>query len=782
MLARTKVSSAATMDKGSPLSLLSWNLLAPSYYKLGLSGREYGAKVKVEAQLRTAWERRLTQQLLVLKELGPDCLCLQELWFKPDTFKMIRTVLGDQYAFHCVRRTAEKEDGVAILVSRRWTVHEARPVEFSDSGNRVMMMVCLESVADPSLTAIVATTHLTYPHTENDAVLRLNQAKSATAHLLAFAREMEVSKSRTSIINQLSTAAISKFGVPSSSSSASGGVTTLGRGSAAFPSLSSAEAETSTNLSILASSSSSSSSSGKSAKGKGKGKPAKSNGAASAGASGSSGGSHLRFADADDEAEMVGRQQQTDVDDRLEVEIDATTIAASRLGLGPDSTAGSSSSSSSSSSAAASVAASPPYVPSIPLILVGDFNHWQDEALVYLRSSGWKDCFAACLGAESGMATSPTAATATTTTTTSSSSSSVSSTFTSGKPLITHVSHSGHQVGVDYVFVYSPPPALSLSEKTTTTTTGQPPSLPLQLHPHLAVAAVSILPESTPPFAIMARPIPQKVPAPWMQKGGMEQGALAGLSISPREVGKMVAAMSSSASNGAAATAVLEAGGAAETSGSASGILEGEPIAPPSEAGLVGAPHHHQQQNQQKEGSRGQTMDADAEDVPPPPPLSIKQPAVNSNPMRMEEDEGEIDEEEASLRGAADSAGAKSSSSLSSRPLDNIRVAGLLSSQGGALVTNAEDADDDAAASGNGGGASSPFVPSIGFVGPASSSSSSSSAEALRTTAASVELAMAVADQTPPVFHPPRKVHELTWRDFCSLSDHRPVLAKFLLS
>jgi exonuclease III len=673
------------------LTLFTWNILAPCYYKLGTV--EYGRKVKVEAQLRTAWERRLTQQLAVMKELAPDVIALQEVWFKPDVFARIREALGSAYGMYPIRRTMGKDDGVALLVKRdTWSVEEARPVEFADAGNRVMMMAHLQAAGCESSTAapsvIVGTTHFTYPHGSDDTRLRLAQAHAATAELLRFAREVEQRHSRSSVITQLSNAAISRFGTPragmSGLESAVAGGEDARRG------------------------------------------PGSSSSTAAAGASG------------------AGRGASSDGDDDcIEVEVPESLLPG--FGLAPD---GGSAAGASSSAAASATRTGP--ASSIPVILCGDCNHWDDEAMRYLRAVGWRDSYASVRGPHgAGVDAAATAACA-----------GLAST-------ITHVTHSGHQVGVDYVLVYAPAsPARGGSgagseaaEPSSSSSSGgggsnlarskgrdkargaaavpvPPPSIPM--HPHLSADDVAILPRSTASDAVMPRPLPQKVPAPWVQKGGMAQGALAALTTSPRVV---------SPAQAAAVEAVA--------------------------AGLVGAPHHHLAAAEAGTAVTPSTASSTSTLAASDSPDGAEAGAAGGNGMLVDE------EEESMLPAPPPEVGLGSSSAArcalegsGGAAIGAARVAALLSAHD-RMPAGASCALDRGLQSGEDtAGTEFADAVSAGFGGMGVRA-------ATLTARAAADSAAVVAQQTVSCFHPPRKLAELSFADFCNLSDHRPVWASF---
>jgi len=695
LAASSRSLSAALTPSKMALTLLTWNILAPCYYKLGTV--EYGRKVKVEAQLRTAWERRLSQQLAVMKELAPDVIALQEVWFKPDVFARIREALGSAYGMYPIRRTMGKDDGVALLVKRdTWSVEEARPVEFADAGNRVMMMAHLQAAGCESSTAapsvIVGTTHFTYPHGSDDTRLRLAQAHAATAELLRFAREVEQRHSRSSVITQLSNAAISRFGTPRAGMS---GLDSAVAGGAAAR----------------------------------RGPGASSSATAAAGGAGQGASS-----DGDD--------------DCIEVEVPESLLPG--FGLAPDG-----GSAGGARSAAAGSATRPGPASSIPVILCGDCNHWDDEAMRYLRAVGWRDSYASVRGPHAAGVDAAAAAEC----------AGLAST-------ITHVTHSGHQVGVDYVLVYAPASTAGgvggagseAAELTSAVTGGSsssggggkpargkgrdkargaaampvpPPSI--ALHPHLSADDVAILPRSTASDAVMPRPLPQKVPAPWVQKGGMAQGALAALTTSPRVVSP-------------AQAAAVEAAA----------------------AGLVGAPHHHLAAAEAGTAVTPSAASSTSALAASDSPDDAEAGAAGGNGMLVDEEEESMlpaPPPETWLGSSCSAAGGATGGS-GGAAIDAARVAALLSAHD-RIPAGASCASGSGMQSGeDAAGTEFADAVSAGFGGMGVSA-------ATLTARAAADSAAVVAQQTVSVFHPPRKLAELSFADFCNLSDHRPVWASF---
>ena len=175
-----------------PFRVLTWNLLSPGYFRKA----DRASRKRMEASHPAAWEARFGQQLRILVELRPAVACLQELWQKPAIFSMIDAALGGQYHVRTMQRGSKKEDGCALLVRRDFDVLESRCMQFSDAGDRVLVLALLRSCV-PSHTLVVGTTHFTFPHDESDDALRLHQAAATLEALAAFEAEMRIAHSHT---------------------------------------------------------------------------------------------------------------------------------------------------------------------------------------------------------------------------------------------------------------------------------------------------------------------------------------------------------------------------------------------------------------------------------------------------------------------------------------------------------------------------------------------------------------------------------------------------------
>jgi len=167
-----------------PLTVLTWNTLAPVYFREG--PRRGGT---VEARLPAALFARHTRICEKLASSGADVLCLQEQWFEPKLLELYRAQLDDKagFRFHSLQRTAwnrdgRSEDGVAVLTRRGLEVVLRHDIKFHDYDipqDRVGVLLLLRDVRsgdanDGPLVAVLGT-HLTYAHSEYEEHFRRAQ-------------------------------------------------------------------------------------------------------------------------------------------------------------------------------------------------------------------------------------------------------------------------------------------------------------------------------------------------------------------------------------------------------------------------------------------------------------------------------------------------------------------------------------------------------------------------------------------------------------------------------
>jgi len=164
-----------TVMAGGPttpvLSILTWNTLAPVYFRVS---RSTEAKAPVVAKSRG---ERICATLASLKA---DVICLQEHWFDHEhqrLYEQLAAQLG--YRYESLQRSGwncdgRSEDGIAILVkSANLRIESRHDVHFHDYGipqDRVAMLLCLSDQRLPGKDGRLAVmcTHLTFPHSRYD--------------------------------------------------------------------------------------------------------------------------------------------------------------------------------------------------------------------------------------------------------------------------------------------------------------------------------------------------------------------------------------------------------------------------------------------------------------------------------------------------------------------------------------------------------------------------------------------------------------------------------------
>lgn len=154
------------------LSILTWNTLAPVYFRA--SGRSTEAKEPLVAKSRG--ERICA----TLASLNADVVCLQEHWFDKEHQQLYHQLAAQAgYRYESLQRSGwncdgPSEDGIAILVkSEHFDVQSRHDVHFHDYGipqDRVAMLLCLSDRRLPGRDSRLAVmcTHLTFPHSRYD--------------------------------------------------------------------------------------------------------------------------------------------------------------------------------------------------------------------------------------------------------------------------------------------------------------------------------------------------------------------------------------------------------------------------------------------------------------------------------------------------------------------------------------------------------------------------------------------------------------------------------------
>ena len=154
----------ATTPEPAALSVLTYNLLAPCYYRCADNQRESSDAARFLAR----WSRCIA----AASKHEADVMAFQEVWCaEPRCVAMLHDAFPD-HTMHMLQRPRGKEDGVALLVRSSIAVTHRGKFRFQ-AGRRVALALTLR-IGGRSTT--VATTHLTFPHHAYDAAMRLRQA------------------------------------------------------------------------------------------------------------------------------------------------------------------------------------------------------------------------------------------------------------------------------------------------------------------------------------------------------------------------------------------------------------------------------------------------------------------------------------------------------------------------------------------------------------------------------------------------------------------------------
>ncbi|KDO24665.1 hypothetical protein SPRG_10198 [Saprolegnia parasitica CBS 223.65] len=160
------------------LSVLSFNLLAPCYFRHG--GR-------LEATDASLYMRRLEALVSPMKAEKSSILCLQEYYFDERYMKRFESHFPG-FTCHLAKRPGLKEDGLAIFLdSSKLTLHNYTQLDFDKAGERVAMLMHLS--IPPTLleththsfmerSFLLVNTHLTFPHSDINRVMRMSQIQT----------------------------------------------------------------------------------------------------------------------------------------------------------------------------------------------------------------------------------------------------------------------------------------------------------------------------------------------------------------------------------------------------------------------------------------------------------------------------------------------------------------------------------------------------------------------------------------------------------------------------
>lgn len=199
------------------LRIATFNVLAPCYKRLPSSQKR-------ESDFPSLYRPRQASIISMLGEQRDlDIIALQEFWFHEDIQSMYMNALGPGYHAHFMQRPKGRDDGVAIFVRNHIQVINTQRLRFDDSGMRVALLLHLRLrstearsllsidqtnkpiTKDPAIVPhlpcpatdgfvdfILANTHFSFPHSDEEHQARLQQSRVLSAHVDDFAREQNV--------------------------------------------------------------------------------------------------------------------------------------------------------------------------------------------------------------------------------------------------------------------------------------------------------------------------------------------------------------------------------------------------------------------------------------------------------------------------------------------------------------------------------------------------------------------------------------------------------------
>ncbi|KAL7678647.1 putative endonuclease/exonuclease/phosphatase [Plasmopara halstedii] len=162
------------MRRRRSLSLMTFNLLAPCYFRHG--GR-------LESDYSTSFLARAQAAISAIKREKCDVICLQEFWFDHDYQCAFRQAFQRTHQIHTVKRPGDKQDGLAIFVDKsKLEVHNVESVDLvEEAGDRVALLLHVATKWNRKIvplsqrSLLIVNSHLTFPHSDMYTSLRLNE-------------------------------------------------------------------------------------------------------------------------------------------------------------------------------------------------------------------------------------------------------------------------------------------------------------------------------------------------------------------------------------------------------------------------------------------------------------------------------------------------------------------------------------------------------------------------------------------------------------------------------
>lgn len=176
-------SPCITVDTVRNAKFVTWNLLAPCYH--------YSKDGRTEFLSGEIFLARIKQEAAILRELDADIIALQEVFYHPQALNVIcsaNAFCPEDFEIVFAIRPAPKQDGVALIIRKsKFFVFSKMSVQWPDIGSRCIAMAFLgmkNSDSEKITNCLVASSvHLTFPHSSEDDIIRVNQAKESVRNI-----------------------------------------------------------------------------------------------------------------------------------------------------------------------------------------------------------------------------------------------------------------------------------------------------------------------------------------------------------------------------------------------------------------------------------------------------------------------------------------------------------------------------------------------------------------------------------------------------------------------
>jgi endonuclease/exonuclease/phosphatase family metal-dependent hydrolase len=171
--------------------VLSFNMLAPVYKRLSAFDISTGFR-KREAQNMELWKGRANRTIKFFhEEVLPhgDIIALQELWLNPQYLGMFEHELRSRgYELRVLKRTGNKMDAVALAINGRlFQIMDTQNISLCPLSDRVALILWVKH-RETEKSIVVASTHLSFPHSILDKVDQLHQMQTLITAMDTFAK------------------------------------------------------------------------------------------------------------------------------------------------------------------------------------------------------------------------------------------------------------------------------------------------------------------------------------------------------------------------------------------------------------------------------------------------------------------------------------------------------------------------------------------------------------------------------------------------------------------